>query len=338
MSGGSGIITRDNPNSRTIIIGPYNEGGTPSNFGEGTDWHGGTIARDPGGIGAAGGVWNKLYVGGIDGTVFQCQTQIQPAGATNATGGITGFPNFLNFQIAGGSAGGLSLRMLEPGEVGVTGSFAFIHEAGSRIHPIIIVDGTVDGAGRWNTGSSLGDLVLGQGFWLGENMRNRVPSLPSASHWTGDAVDPVTLGLTGAQRFHIYSQPVPGGYVGWAGTASADPNPWTTFGEIIANDILLFDVAQAGGPSYTFTDTQAAHRVIRATGVPTGVTSLVIQTPAAFNSRANAPQPNTIWRIIHNQSGQDLTVRATNADPGIIVAANQSSMLWSDGTRFFKLS
>lgn len=259
---------------------------------------------------------------------------MQPAGATNATGGIAGSPNFLNFQMAGGSAGGLSLRRLEAAELGVTGGFAFIHEGGSRIHPLVIIDSVSD----WSKGSSLGDLVLGQGFWLGENMQNNFPSLPQASHWTGDVVDPVKLGLTGAQRFHIYSQPVPGGYVGWAGTASADPNPWTTFGEIIANDLLLFDVAQAGGPNYTLTDTQAAHRVIRTTGTPTGATSLVIQTPAVFNPRANASQPNTIWRIIHNQSGQDLIVKATKADRGVIVATNQSSILWSDGMSFFKPS
>jgi hypothetical protein len=332
--GGTGFITRDNPNSRTVIIGPYNEGGTPSNFGVGTDWHGGTIARDPGGVGVGAGTWNKLYVGGIDGTVFQCQTQMQPSGATNATGGITGFPNFLNFQMAGGSGGGVSLRRLESSEIGVTGGFAFIHEAGSRIHPIVIVDVV----GGWSTGSSLGDLVLGQGFWLGENMVNKFPSLPRASHWTGDVVDPVTLGLTGAQRFHIYSQPVPGGYVGWAGTASSDPNPWTTFGEIISNDILLFDVAQAGGPDHTLTDTQAAHRVIRATGTPAGATRMVIKTPAVFDPGASAQQPTTIWRFIHNQSGQELTVKATSGDPGIVVAANQSSILWSDGTSFFKPS
>jgi len=114
MQGETGIITQDNPPSRTIIVGAYNEIGTPSNFGVGTDWHGGTIAIDPGGVGAGSGTWNKLYVGRIDlPTVFQCQTMMQPAGATNTTGGITGYPNFLNFQMAGGSAGGLSLRKLD---------------------------------------------------------------------------------------------------------------------------------------------------------------------------------------------------------------------------------
>jgi hypothetical protein len=335
MSGGTGIITTDNPPSRTVIIGAYNEGGTPSNFGVGTDWLGGTIASDPGGAGSGVGTWNKLFVGRIDlPTVFQCQTMMQPAGATNATGGITGFPNFLNFRMVGGSVGGLSLRKLESGDVGVTGGFAFVHESGNRAHPIVVVDVV----GGWSEGSSLGDLVLGQGFWLGENMQNNVPRLPRASHWTGDVVDPVTLGLTGAQRFHVYSEPVPGGYVGWAGTASSDPNPWTTFGEIISNDILLLDVTQAGGPNYTLTDTQAAHRVIRAKGAPTSATSMVIKTPAVFNPTANAPQPDTICRIIHNQSGQLLTVKATDADPGIVVAPKQSSILWSDGINFFKPS
>lgn len=77
--------------------------------------------------------------------------------------------------------------------------------------------------------------------------------------------------------------------------------------------------------------------MIRTTGAPTGATSIVIKTPAIFNPGANAPQPNTIWRIIHNQSGQDLTAKATDADPGILVTANQSRILWSDGTNFFKL-
>lgn len=335
MSGGTGIITRDNPNSRTVIIGPYNEEGTPSNFGVGTDWLGGTIANDPGGVGASAGTWNKLYIGRIDQpTVFQCQTLMQPAGATNATGGISGFPNFLNFQMAGGSAGGLSLRRLESGEIGVAGGFAFVHEAGNRSHPIVVVDDVRD----WSVGSSLGDLVLGQGFWLGENSQLRIPSLPRASHWTGDTVDPNTLGLTGAQRFHVYSRPVPGGHVGWAGTDSSDANPWTTFGEIISNDVLLFDVAQAGGPIYTLTDTQAAHRVIRTIGVPAGATSIVIKTPAVFNPGANAKQPDTIWRIIHNQTEGELNVKASNSDAGTAIAPNQSSILWSDGTSFFKLS
>jgi hypothetical protein len=652
MSGGTGIITTDNPPSRTVIIGPYNEGGTPSNFGVGTDWLGGTVASDPGGAGAGAGTWNKLCVGAIEiPNVFQCQTLMQPAGAMNGKGGITGRPNFLNFQMAGGSAGGLSLRKLDlvpsivregtvveggsgynvadtltvqggsftasaqfnltsvkvaasrtvvaggtgynvrdiltlqggtftaaaqfevtsvecgavkgvklvqpgsytvlpaspapvkdettgaatgatlaltvvtggsgynvgdiltvqggtgsaaqfevtsvkvaehtvvtsgngyrvgdiltveggtgnaaqfevtsiqfstraitgvklvqpglytvlppspvhvkdettgaatgatlalntfavaevklvqpgsytliplspahvkdettsggknatlvlnttavaevelvqpgsytelppfpaavavlnkPAAAGATlaltfsGDFAFIHESRGGSHPIVVVDLV----GEWSKGSSVGDLVLGQGFWLGENMVNNFPNLPRASHWTGDVFEPGPgphgLGLKGAQRFHIYSQPFPGGYVGWAGTASSDPNPWTTFGEIISNDILEFDVT-AGGPTFELTDIQAAHRVIRVTGTPTSERSIVIKTPDIFRQKAKPTQPNTIWRIIHNhnQSGQALKVKATSLDDGIVVGPEQSSILWSDGSKFSKLS
>jgi hypothetical protein len=119
MQGGTGIITRDNPNSRTIIIGPYNEGGTVSNFGLGTDWHGGTIVTDPGGWGAGMGRWNRLYVGDTDGAAFECLTTMEPARATDTAGGAT-TPRFLNFQMTGGAPGGLTLRKIESQDVEVT--------------------------------------------------------------------------------------------------------------------------------------------------------------------------------------------------------------------------
>ncbi len=143
--------------------------------------------------------------------------------------------------------------MTTPSAAGATlaltfsGDFAFIHERGNRSHPIVVVDQV----GKWNTGSSVGDLVLGQGFWLGENTFSNLPDLQRASHWTADALKPGPdggLDLKGAQRFHVYSRPFPGGYVGWAGTASSDRDPWTTFGEIISNDILEIDVT-VGGPN-----------------------------------------------------------------------------------------
>jgi hypothetical protein len=123
-------------------------------------------------------------------------------------------------------------------------------------------------------------------------------------------------------------------------------DPSVTFGEIISNDIC--EVRPQNGSIYTLTEMEAAHRVIRVTGAPTGTTVLVIQTPAVFRPSATTPppkphkdwpeHPSTIWRIIHNTTDHEVTVKATSADPGIVVAPNQSSILWSDGMKCFKPS
>ena len=80
--------------------------------------------------------------------------------------------------------------------------------------------------------------------------------------------------------------------------------------------------------------------MIRAIGGPAGPASgvsLIMKTPYVEWPGALGNPPNTIQRIIHNTSGQTLTVKASAADGGVAVPTGTTKQVWSDGTNMFAI-
>ena len=178
------------------------------------------MGRDPGGTGVSRNVWNGLQIGGTDGTIFGCSVVSAPYGGLNAGRQANGSPNFFHFDYAGSSGGGLDFRPLLVTADSVSGGFAFSPSAPFRKHGLIFVD-IVSG---WSAGSAIGDVVLGQGFWLGENLNSRFPALSHASgNRIGGVYHPVARREispfpSGVAEVFWHSTPILGGFSHWIAT------------------------------------------------------------------------------------------------------------------------
>lgn len=335
--GGAGNYISDTAFNFSVVINPYDEGGTASNVGNNAIVIGGQIAADVGGRTWTSAGLSRITIGGTDGDKFTHIVQSAPMGdrtSSNQAGPnfATKYPYFFNYGFNGGTSN-LYWRQY-PSDL-TQKLYVFQHESGEgggAKWPLAITDN----AGQ--LGGNPGDLWAPHGVWIGgvePGGSLTATNSTRASRIFANHIKPAAARRRGA--INIYSTPVAGSYTGWVSTASGTPGTFIPFGEIMSHDVLVKSVA--GSSNVTLTEIEAAHRVIKLTGALTGNIKLIVKTPKIFvpaNGTTEQEDQADSWvKTFYNATSGAFTLTVVaddTVDAGIAITQGQCKSLWSDGT------
>ena len=208
--GGYGYATSPTQACASVLVGPYQEGGTSSQLGPATLVLGGVMGGTTGGNSFVAGRWNRMVIGPAGGSSDQHETTFEPEQYFARYGD----PSNGGFDWRRGIAGF---------EVSHAGWHVFTHEDFRKVAWCVSTRGAPAGIGA-------GRLWVPRGLLLGDDALATTDDRQARTLTVGDS-QPATG--TWRQGDIVFNRaPRAGGFVGWVCTSSGTPGAWNSFGLI----------------------------------------------------------------------------------------------------------